>query len=62
MTTTQPFTVGDTVRFTEPLDPGDEDCRFTVLEDNGDRVLIQDISDMAIPGTKVVRREDVCKA
>lgn len=31
---------GDQVTFIEAVDAGDEDVRFTVVEDRGDRVLV----------------------
>ena len=54
--------VGDQVRFREFLDPGDELCLFTLIEDNGDRVMIRLVCDLPIKPVKVVRRADVCKA
>jgi hypothetical protein len=54
--------VGDKVRFREALDPGDESCLFDLIEDNGDRLMIQLVCDLPIPPVKVVRRADVCKA
>ena len=56
------FTVGDRVRFREVLDPGDELCLFEVTEDNGDRLMIRLVCDLAIRPVKVVRRADVRKA
>jgi hypothetical protein len=56
------FTVGDQVRFREVLDPGDEECLFDVVEDNGDRVAIRLVCDLPIRPVKVVRRADLCKA
>lgn len=56
------FTVGDQVRFIETLDPGDELCLFDVVEDNGDRLMIELICDLPIRPVQAVRRADVCIA
>ncbi len=54
--------LGDVVRFREIVDPGDEDSRFVVVEDNGDRLMIRFICNLPIPPIQVVPRSDVCKA
>ncbi len=56
------ISVGDMVRFMEIVDPGDEDSRFIVIENNGDRLMIRFVCDLPIPPTQVVLRSDVCKA
>jgi hypothetical protein len=56
------ITVGSRVRFAQILDPGDDLCRFEVLEDNGDRVLIRLVCDLPIRPVKVVLKADLCKA
>jgi hypothetical protein len=50
------------VRFIETLDPGDELCLFDVVEDNGDRLMIELICDLPIRPVQAVRRADVCIA
>jgi hypothetical protein len=32
--------LGDVVRYVRVVDPGDEECQFVVIEDNGDRLMI----------------------
>jgi hypothetical protein len=59
--TSDNFTVGDRVRFREILDPGDENCVFDVIEDNGDRVFVRLVCDLPIRPVKVVLRSDLCK-
>ncbi len=55
--------VGDIVRFTEDIDPGDTLFRFILIEDNGDRVIIQLIDDhWTMKPTRCVRRVEICKA
>lgn len=56
------FTVGDQVRFRKVLDPGDDLCLFDVIEDNGERLMIQLVCDLPIRPVNVVRRADVCRA
>ena len=53
------ITVGDKVRFAEILDPGDDECEFEVIEDNGDRLLIRMICDLPIRPVMTVLRRDV---
>jgi len=55
------FTVGDTVRFAEALEPGDDDARFVVTEDNGDRLFVRLVCDLPIPPTSLVRRSEMVK-
>jgi hypothetical protein len=56
------FTLGDQVQFRDVLDPGDDECLFDVIEDNGDRVMIRLVCDLSIRPVKVVRRADVRRA
>lgn len=56
------FTVGDRVRFTEVVDPGDERCEFDVIEDNGDRVLVRLVCDLPIRPVNVYLRNQLRKA
>lgn len=56
------FGVGDTVRFRQVLDPGDELCLFDVIEDNGDRVMIRLICDLYIRPVSVVLRSQLRRA
>ncbi len=51
--------VGDVVRYVRTIDTGDEDCRFVVVEDNGDRLMIKLICDLRIPPVYVVPRCEV---
>jgi hypothetical protein len=48
--------VGDVVRYVRSVDPGDEECRFIVIEDNDDRLMIMLICDLPIPPLYVVPR------
>ncbi len=52
---------GQMVRYSRPA-PGEESFRFTLLEDNGDRVLIRWICDLPIGPTETVARTDVVEA
>ncbi len=54
--------VGDKVRFREIVDPGDDKCRFEVIEHNGDRLMLRLICDLPIPPISLVRTADVCRA
>lgn len=54
------FTAGDRVRFREAIDPGDESSVFDVVEDNGDRIMIQLVCDLPIRPVTVVDRADMC--
>jgi hypothetical protein len=51
--------VGDVVRYVRTVDPGDEECRFMVTEDNGDRLKITLICDLPIPPVCVVPRCEI---
>jgi hypothetical protein len=44
------------------VDPGDDQCRFVVIEDNGDRLMLRLICDLPIPPVSVIRTAEVCKA
>jgi len=50
---------GQTVKYSHPQ-PGEESFRFTLLEDNGNRVLIQLQCTMPIKPVECVAKEDVC--
>jgi hypothetical protein len=50
------------VRFREAVEPGDDKCRFQVIEDNGDRLMLRLICDLPIPPISVVPTVEVCKA
>lgn len=53
------------LKFAQPLDPGDEDLRFVVLEDRGDRVLVHEITsfgDWPTPPTFVYLKSDLMPA
>lgn len=39
---------------------GEESARFTIAEDNGDRLIIRLVCDLPIAPTELVSREDVC--
>ncbi len=51
--------VGAVVRYVRTIDPGDEDWRFVVIENNGVRLMIRLICDLAIPPVYVVPRCEV---
>jgi len=53
------ITVGCCVRFRSMVDPGDSDARFTVLEVNGDRLLVRLVCRLPIPPTSVVMESEV---
>lgn len=57
--------VGDIVKYREPLEEGDENCRFVVTELRGARVLLTEFAvchDMSIKPTYVVNQVDVIPA
>jgi hypothetical protein len=49
---------GDKVKLTNP-GPGETDAVYTVIEDRGDRVLIELVCDMTIRPTECVSIEEV---
>ncbi len=51
--------VGAVVKYAKPQD-GEADLRFTLIELNGDRCLIELISDDTIRPRETVLTEDVC--
>jgi hypothetical protein len=53
--------LGDVVRYVRTVDPGDEQCRFVVTEDNGDRLMIKLICELPIPPVCVVPRCEVTR-
>jgi hypothetical protein len=53
---------GSQVKFREILEPGDDLFVFDVIEDNGERLLVRLVCDMAIRPTRVVNRDEVCIA
>ena len=53
--------LGDVVQYVRAVDPGDEQCRFVVTEDNGDRLMIRLICDLPIPPVSVVPRCEVTR-
>ena len=46
------------VKYSRPL-PGEEDLRFVLIEDNGDRVLIELVCDEPIPPRECVAKDEV---
>ncbi len=46
------------VKYSRP-EPGEEDLRFRLVEDNGDRVLIELICDLPIPPRECVAAAEV---
>jgi hypothetical protein len=52
------MTMGDMVKFKEPVDVHEADERFVVLEDRGDRVLVGALFTGLIFGTATVLRTD----
>ncbi len=54
------YQVGQPVRYSQP-ESGEESLTFVVLEDNGDRVLIEsrDFPDARIPPTEVVAKDQI---
>ncbi len=53
--------VGDKVKLANPA-TGEETAIYTVVEDNGDRIMIRLDCDMAIPPVETVRPSDVIPA
>jgi len=52
---------GKTVRYSAPIDPNEAEMRFTVIEDNGDRVLIEliDGGNYSIKPRETVLKDDI---
>ena len=51
---------GDMVKFKEPVDVHEDDERFVVLEDRGDRVLVGSLFlDLPLGATTVLRTDDL---
>ena len=57
----EPLAVGDRVRFAECMSDSEADERFTVIEDRGDRVLVECINTMHIRPTMVYLKTDLVK-
>lgn len=55
------MTTGDIVKLIHPADSREESARFVLIEDNGNRCLIQLICDMPIAPVECVLREDIEK-
>jgi hypothetical protein len=54
------FKRGTRVKFRKALDPGDEKIRMVVLEDNGNRVFVQDdISTMPLKPTHTILKSEI---
>lgn len=52
--------IGDMVKYKEPVDVHEEDERFVVLEDRGDRVLVGSLFlDLPLGVTSVLRTDDL---
>lgn len=54
--------MGDVVKWKEPIDAEDADCRFVVLEIRGDDVLAEYVCDMNIKPIGQYRIADLIKA
>lgn len=50
--------LGKTVRLARPT-PGEEDARYIVVEDNGDRLLAKLVCDLPIRPVELLRPSDV---
>jgi hypothetical protein len=63
MTTTPTYRPGDIVRYAEPQ-PDEASLTFTVVEDNGDRVLMEsrDFPDWRVKPREVVSKADIAPA
>ncbi len=61
--TTQPFTVGSIVRYAKP-EQGEDTLTFVVIEDRGDRVLIEscDFPEARIAPQELVAAADIVTA
>lgn len=55
------FKIGDTVKWAEPLCESESTERFTILEINGDRCLIEFICCWAIRPTQIAIVHDLTK-
>src|SRR4051812_12719123 len=53
--------LGKTVRLVLPA-PGEEDARYLVIEDNGDRLLVKFVCNLPIPPVELLRPGDVAVA
>ena len=51
--------IGDTVKFVEGSYADEEGARYTVVEINGDRVIIQFICDLPIPPQSIARTSEL---
>lgn len=51
--------VGDIVKFRDGLYQDEKDATYRVLEINGDRVIIQFVSNLPIPPQSVARLEEL---
>ena len=54
------FAEGETVRYSNP-EPGEEEYRFIVRENNGNRVIIELVSDLPIRPQETVSPTDIEK-
>lgn len=50
--------LGKRVRLASPV-AGEEDARYLVVEDNGDRLLVKLVCDLPIPPVELLRPNDV---
>ncbi len=57
-----PIVVGDKVRYARPIDTAEHHMRFTLIEDNGDRVKIELISDDTIRPVEIVAKSEIIPA
>jgi hypothetical protein len=56
------FRPGDRVRFAVPLDDGEREAVFTVVEALGDRTLVRLVCSLPIPPTQMVATSDLAPA
>jgi hypothetical protein len=54
--------VGDTVKYSKPLNTDEAGCRFVLVEHNGDRCLIRLICDLPIPPVECVPTSEIQSA
>src|SRR4051812_29304188 len=53
------FKVGQVVKLAHPADDCEATARFTIVEDNVDRIVIRLICDLPIPPCETVRLDDI---
>ena len=57
------LTVGSLVMFSKPIDDYEKTAVFEILEDNGSRIIVRDITDTTpLPGTRTFLKADLEEA